>query len=165
MNVSFDWNEWFFILTTTIVFALFLFIRNYFHSVIVIMIWVYNVVYVSTIDYFLLATPFKLYFFGDNRTYELSGALFHLFMYPCASLIFLFAYDRWELYGQKTIWYILFWTGFSIFFEWLCIKNDVLTYTGWKIYYSIPTYPISALFLIILYRFIKNRLQELHSGI
>jgi hypothetical protein len=161
MNVTFDWNEWFFIITSSIAFSLFLLIRKYFPAVIVIIIWVYNVVYVSTIDYFLLATPFKLYYFSDNRTYELSGALFHLIMYPCASLLFLFGYDKWKLYGKKTVWYILFWTGFSVFFEWISVKNHALTYTGWKLYYSIPTYPISAVLLIVLFRFIKNKLQDL----
>jgi hypothetical protein len=161
MNVHFDWNEWFFIITTCVIFSLFLLIRNYFPAVIVIIIWVYNIVYVSTIDYFLLATPFKLYYFSDNRTYELSGALFHLIMYPCASLLFLFGYDKWRLHGKKMVLYILFWTGFSIFFEWVCVKNNALTYTGWKLYYSIPTYPLSAIFLILLFHFTKRKLHEI----
>lgn len=161
MNVSFDWNEWFFIISSSIMFIIFLPIRKYFSPVIVTIIWVCNVVYVSTIDYFLLATPFKLYMFGDNPTYELSGALFHFFMYPCASLLFLFGYDKWGLYGKKTVWYVLFWTGFSVFFEWICVKNHALTYTGWKLYYSIPTYPLTAVLLIIFFHFIKKKLQEL----
>lgn len=161
MNVTFDWNEWFFIITTTIIISLFLPIRTYFSPVIVVIIWIFNIAFVSTIDYFLLATPFKLYIFGDNPTYELSGALFHLFMYPCASIIFLYVYDKWELYGKKTVWYILFWTVFSLFFEWLTVKNHALTYTGWKLHYSIPFYPITAILLIILFRFTKKKLLEL----
>lgn len=91
MNVTFDWNEWFFILTSAIVILLFLPIRKYFPPVLVIIIWVYNLALVATIDYFLLATPFRMYIFGDNPTYELSGALFHFFMYPCSALIFYLA--------------------------------------------------------------------------
>lgn len=101
MNVTFDWNEWYFIITTSIIFALFLLIRKYFPPIIVIIIWVFNIGYVATIDYFLLATPFKLYFYGDNTSYELSGALYHLFIYPSASLLFLYGYDKFELYGKK----------------------------------------------------------------
>lgn len=160
MNVTFDWNEWFFIISTSIVILLFLPIRKYFPPAMVIIIWVYNLTFVATIDYFLVATPFKLYFFGDNLTYELSGALFHFFMYPFASLLFLFGYDKWELYEKKTIWYVLFWSGFSVFFEWLSVKNLALTYTGWKLVYSIPIYPITAVLLIILFRFAKNKLQD-----
>ncbi|MDQ0198734.1 hypothetical protein [Neobacillus ginsengisoli] len=161
MNFTFDWNEWFIIISSTIIFSMFLLIRKYFPPVLVIIIWVFNIEFVASIDYFLAATPFKLYYFSDNATYEASAALFHLFMYPSASLLFLYAYDKWELYGKKTVWYILFWTVYSLFFEWLCLKNHVLTYTGWKMYYSIPTYPISAIVLIILFRFIKKKLHEL----
>jgi hypothetical protein len=161
MNVTFDWNEWFFIITTTMILLLFYPIRKYFSPVMITIIWVWNIGFVSTIDYFLLATPFKLYIFGDNATYELSGALFHLFMYPCASIIFLYLYDKFEIYGKKTVWYILFWTGFSLFFEWLTVINHALTYKGWKLYYSIPFYPITAILLIILFRFSKKKLQQL----
>lgn len=161
MNVTFDWNEWFFIISSVIVILLYLPIRKYFHPVIVLTIWVSNITYVSTIDYFLLATPFKLYIFGDNSTYELSGALFHLIMYPCASLLFLFGYDKFQLSGRKTIWYILFWSAFAVFFEWISVQNHALTYKGWQLYYSIPTYPITSVFLIWFFHFIKKKLQDL----
>lgn len=165
MNVTFDWNEWFFIISSSAAILIFLFIRRYFPPVLVTIIWIYNITFVSSIDYFLLATPYKLYIFGDNPTYELSGALFHLFMYPIASLLFLYFYDKWKLYGVKTVWYILLWTGFSIFFEWVCVKNRALTYTGWKLYYSIPTYPIAAILLLILFHFIKKKLQDLSYNV
>lgn len=161
MNVTFDWNEWYFILTTAVVIILTLPIRKYFPPVIVIIIWIWNIGFVATIDYFLLATPFRLYIYGDNPTYEASGALYHLFMYPCASLLFLYGYDKFQLYGKKTFWYILLWTGFSLLFEWITVKNHALKYTGWKLYYSIPFYPVTAILLIILYRFTKKKLLEL----
>jgi hypothetical protein len=63
MNFTFDWNEWFFIVTTIIFLSLFLLIRKYFPPIIVNIIWVINIGLVSTIDYFLLATPFKLYIY------------------------------------------------------------------------------------------------------
>ena len=161
MNVTFDWNEWYFILTTAVVILFTLPIRKYFPLVIVIIIWIWNIGFVATIDYFLLATPFRLYIYGDNPTYEASGALYHLFIYPCASLLFLFGYDKFQLYGKKTVWYILFWTGFSLLFEWITVKNHALTYTGWKLYYSIPFYPVTAILLILLFRFTKKKLMEL----
>ncbi|MEO2077151.1 MAG: hypothetical protein ABGX20_17430 [Bacillus sp. (in: firmicutes)] len=161
MNFTFDWNEWYFILTTAAIIAFYLPIRKYFPPVIVIIIWVFNIGFVSTIDYFLLATPFKLYIYGDNPTYEASGALFHLFMYPCASLLFLYGYDKFQLYGKKTFVYIVGWTGFSLLFEWITVKNHALTYTGWKLYYSIPFYPTTAVLLILLFRFTKKKLLVL----
>ncbi|MEH7443669.1 hypothetical protein V7201_15260 [Bacillus sp. JJ1122] len=160
MNVTYDWNEWFFVISTFIVLLLFFPIRTYFSPVIVTLIWIYNIAMVSTIDYFLIATPFNMYYFGDNPTYELSGALFHLFMYPCASLIFLYIYDKFELYGKKTAWYILCWTGFALFYEWICVKNNALIYTGWKLQYSIPVYPAAAIALILFFHFVKRKSLE-----
>ncbi|WP_442598434.1 hypothetical protein [Neobacillus sp. D3-1R] len=161
MNVTFDWNEWYFIITTIIILSLFYPIRNYFPSILVLIIWVFCIGLVASIDYFLLATPFKMYYFSDNKTYELSGALYHLFMYPCASLLFLFGYDKWELYGKKTVVYILCWTGFSLFFEWLAVKNHALTYTGWKLFYSIPTYPIASILLLLVFHYSKKKLLDI----
>ncbi|REE90645.1 hypothetical protein A8990_106150 [Paenibacillus taihuensis] len=161
MNVKFDWNEWYFIITAAIALIVFLPIRKYFSLAMIVVIWMYNLVLVATIDYFFIATPFHLYYFGDNPTYELSGALYHFFMYPCCSVIFLFIYDKFELYGKKTIGYVVCWTAFSLFFEWLCVQNRVLNYTGWKLYYSIAFYPTAAIVLIALFRFTKGKLHEL----
>lgn len=155
MNVTFDWNEWFMIISSLGLFIVFLFIRKFFHPLFIIIIWVTNVAFVETIDYFLASTPFKWYYFSDNPSYEPSAALFHVILYPSFSFIFLYFYDKWSIQGFKLFMYLLFWTGFSLFFEWLCVLNNVLTYTGWKIYYSIPTYPISAMLLILFYKFIR----------
>lgn len=161
MNVTFDWNEWYFIITTAIPLLLFWPIRGYFPLALVVVIWIYNLALAATVDYFFIATPFHLYYYGDNPTYELSGALYHFFMYPCCSIIFLFMYDKFELYGWKTVWYIAGWSGFSLFFEWLCVQNHALHYTGWKIYYSIPVYPDAAVMLILLFRFTRRKVHEL----
>ncbi|MCM3575324.1 hypothetical protein M3172_19170 [Mesobacillus subterraneus] len=161
MNVKYDWNEWYFLISSVAALLTFWPIRKYFRPVIVLLIWMYNIFLVSSIDYFLIATPFKAYYFGDNPTYELSGALFHLFMYPCASLVFLYFYDKFELRGKKTVVYILGWTGFSVFYEWICVKNNALIYTGWKLLYSIPVYPVAAFLLILFFHFIRNKYQDL----
>lgn len=160
MNFTFDWNEWFMIISTGFLLVLFLMIRKYFHPVVTIVIWVFTIALVESLDYFLAATPFKLYYFSDNPTYEPSATLIHLMLYPSFSMIFLYIYDKWKLQGMKLFWYLVFWTVFSIFFEWLCLINRVLTYTGWKLYYSIPTYPVSALLLICLFHFIKKHLKD-----
>ncbi|TVY10750.1 hypothetical protein [Paenibacillus cremeus] len=161
MNVTFDWNEWFSILSSIGAILIFWPIRSYFSTVLLIVIFTYNLALVATIDYFLIATPFHLYYFGDNTSYEASGALFHFFMYPASSILFLFIYDKWKLYRLKTVWYILCWTAFSLFFEWLCVINHVLTYTGWKLPYSIPVYPAAAMMLLLVYHFAARHLHEL----
>jgi hypothetical protein len=127
----------------------------------IIIIWIFNIAFLETIDYFLAATPFELYYFGDNSTYEVSTALIHGFLYPSFSMIFLFFYDKFQLQGRKLALYILFWTVFSIFYEWLCVKNDVLIYTGWKLIFSIPFYPVSSVILIAVFHISKRQLKKI----
>ncbi|MDF2963713.1 MAG: hypothetical protein K0S39_5448 [Paenibacillus sp.] len=165
MNVIYDWNEWFMIISSVVLVSLYLCIRKYFHPIITIIIWVYSVAFVETIDYFLVGSPFKLYYFSDNETYEPSAVLIHLTQYPCSSLLFLYFYDRWKLNGYKCVGYILIWNGIAIFYEWLCLINKVLTYTGWKLVYSIPTYPISSILLITVFHFTKKHLNDPVSNV
>jgi hypothetical protein len=99
-----------------------------------------------------------VYYFSDNETYEPSAVIVHLTQYSCSSMLFLYFYDKWKLSGMKLIAYILAWTGIAILYEWICIINHVLTYTGWKLLYSIPTYPISAILLLLVFHFTKKHL-------
>lgn len=160
MNWTFDWNEWFMIVTSLVGAIVIFSLRKHFQSVVFILIWIYSIALVETIDYALAATPFFVYFCGDNLTYEPAVALIHLFLYPSFSFIFLFFYDKWKIRGKKTIPYLLLWNVFSVFFEWINVKNGVITYIEWKIYYSIPTYPIACFLLIKVYHFIQKHLSD-----
>ncbi|MGX6445807.1 hypothetical protein ACWM35_21530 [Neobacillus sp. K501] len=160
MNWQFDWNECFMIVTSIIAFSIMLLLRKHFHNITFIIIWIYSVAFVQTVDYFLAASPFRVYYCADNITYEPAGAMIHLFLYPAFSFIFLFFYDRWNISGKNLILYLLVWDIFSIFFEWLNVINGVFTYTSWHIYYSIFVYPVSSLLLIKVYLFVKTQLMK-----
>lgn len=155
---TFDWNEWFMFISSFIVFAFFLFIRKHFNQVTTIIVWVFTIVYVESLDYFIAGNPFELYYFGDNESYEITTTVIHLFLYPSFSMIFLYFYDKWNIRGGRLFLYLFAWTIISVFYEWICLKANVLTYTGWKLFYSIPTYPISSLVLIGLYHYVKREL-------
>lgn len=158
MNFTWDWNEWFMMISAIVCLAIYFPIRKFFHPIVTIIIWIFSIAFVESIDYFLAGSPFTTYYFSDNPTYEPSTVIFHLTVYPSFSLIFLYFYAKWQLRGIKFVWYLIFWTALSIFYEWICVLNRVLVYTGWKLLYSIPTYPISALILICLYHYIKKHL-------
>lgn len=160
MGYSFDFNEWFTLLTSILVTGVFWGIRKHFRPMVVGMIWVFNVTFVATLDYGLASTPFDLYYCMDNETYEFMGALAHVFLYTPFSFIFLYFYDRWSIRGQRLVLYLLGWTCFSVFFEWITIQTGFITHTGWNLWYSIPTYPLSALILIRVYHFLQAHLRE-----
>ncbi len=159
MNFTWNGNEWFMLTTSALAFAGTLLIRRHFRPVAFIMIWLFAIAYVESIDYAIAGTPFRLYYCADNETYEPAAAMIHIFLYPGFVFFFLYLYDRWRIRGKQLVFYILAWTAFSILFEWINVKAGVFTYTGWKIAYSIPTYPISAAVTLCLYRYIERHLR------
>ena len=160
MNYKIDLNEWVMITSSLVVLCIVLGIRKHFHPVVTIMVWIFTIAFVESIDYFLAATPFKVYYCGDNVTYEPVTGVIHLFLYPGFSIIFLYLYDKWRSRGIRRIYIYVFWTVFATLFEWGFLETGVFTYTGWKLYYSILTYPFSGWILIKLYDFIKKSLVK-----
>ncbi len=159
MNFTWDGNEWFMLATSVIVFAITLLIRRHFRPLTFFMIWLFAIAYVESIDYAIAGTPFQLYYCADNESYEPAAAMIHLFLYPGCVFIFLYLYDKWRIRGKNQVWYILAWTAVSVLFEWINVLAGVFTYTGWMIVFSIPTYPISAVITICLYRYIERHLR------
>jgi hypothetical protein len=160
MNFHFDWNEWFVVICSVVAMTMFFMIRKHFKPMTVVMIWMFNFVFVASLDYGLAATPFELYYCGDNETYEPIATFAHLFLYPPFSFLLLYLYDKWNLGEKKRrlpfVLYLACWTVFSVFFEWLHILSGFFVYTGWSVYYSLPMYPLSALLLLRIYHFIEQ---------
>jgi hypothetical protein len=75
MNWTFDGNEWFMRLTSLVAFSFVLMIRKHFQTVVFIVIWIYSIAFVETIDYALAGSPCKVYYCADNLTYEPAAAL------------------------------------------------------------------------------------------
>ncbi|NRD76818.1 hypothetical protein HPT25_04840 [Bacillus sp. BRMEA1] len=160
MNWHFDWNEGFMFSTSLIGLFVILSLRKHFDKMVFIIIWVYSLAFVETIDYSVAASPFRYYYCGDNKTYEPSAAAIQLFLYPCFSYLFLFFYERWNITEKKLIVYFLAWDLLSVFFEWINVINGVFTYTGWHLFYSAFVYPISCALLLIVYHFTKTQLKK-----
>ncbi|WP_438444216.1 hypothetical protein [Gorillibacterium sp. sgz5001074] len=161
MNFRFDGNEWFVVVCSIVLLTCVWIIRKHFPPMLMVLLWIYNLAFVATIDYALAATPFHIYDCLDNETYEPMATYAHLFMYTPYSFIFLYFYDKWSISRRKLslLLYLTLLTGVAILFEWICLKFRFLDYSsGWKLYWSIPTYPMAALLLIRTYRFLTNHL-------
>jgi hypothetical protein len=158
MNFVFDGNEWFMLGTSFAAVCLFLSIRKHFRPVALFTIWLFQVAQVETVDYALAASPFEAYYCADNETYEPAAAVIHLFLYPCFAFFFLYFYDKLKIRGsgERLAAYLAVWTAISIAFEWINVLAGVFTYTGWKLLYSIPVYPIAQLVLLALSRFLEK---------
>lgn len=163
MNFHFDGNEWFVVACSIVLLTWVWSIRKHFSPMQIFLLWVYQFTLVATLDYALAATPFHLYDCMDNETYEPMAAYAHLFVYTPFSFIFLYYYDKWAINRSifVTVLYLMLLTSFSVFFEWICLRFGFLNYSmGWNMYWSIPTYPASALLLLRVNRFIKNQLGQ-----
>ena len=162
MDFKFNFNEWYVLISSIIMMSFFFVIRKHFSSIVILMLWIFNVVFVATIDYAIAATPFHVYDCLDNETYEPMAAFAHVFLYTPFSFVFLYFYDKWKIRDGigRLIVYLIAWTCVAICFEWLSIQARFLTYHGWKIFYSFPTYPISALILIKVYHFLNRNLPS-----
>ena len=82
--------------------------------------------------------------------------LLAIFMYfPATNLLFLnyFPFNKNRL---KKLSYLLFWTLFSITFEWFSRKTYFFYYNGWKLWYSTLLYPFIFLILLINLKFIQR---------
>lgn len=160
MHYVWNWNEWNVVILSAVVMSVFLTIRKHFRPIVIAMVWLFSATYLSTLDYALAATPFHLYDCGDNATYEPITAIAYLFMYSPFSFAVLYTYDKWEVRGKKLALFLAGWTCFSVFFEWLNIQIGFFHYTYWRLYYSVPFYPVSVLILIQVYRYILKHLPK-----
>lgn len=161
MNFHWDWNEWFVVICSAAMMTVFFSIRKHFDAIAIVPIWAFNFVFVASLDYALAATPFELYYCGDNVTYEPIATLAHAFLYPPFSFLFLYLYDKWNLGDRRNrtrlVYFFAGWTAFSVFFEWLHGLSGFFVYTGWELYYSIPLYPLSGFIILKIYRFIQHQ--------
>lgn len=151
MNWDFDYNEWFVVITAVVCLILFLSIKKRLPSSVIVIIWLSAALYIEVLDYFLAARPFDLYDFLDGPEYQPSLAIIHFFIIPPLCVLLLHFYDKWKLRGIRLFLYLLCWTGVSVLYEWLCLKNGVLHYNDWNLLYSIPTYPVTCLIFIWIF--------------
>lgn len=50
MNFKFDFNEWYVLISSIILMSFFFIIRKHFPYLVILILWIFNVVYVATID-------------------------------------------------------------------------------------------------------------------
>jgi hypothetical protein len=96
------------------------------------------------------------WYFGKGVDFGTFLIIFGL--YPQVNMIFLnfFPYNK-----KHKLIYILGWSVFALFYEWLIVKINVFHYGVWKLWYSIPVYPLLYFILFLNLLFIRrlNRMK------
>jgi hypothetical protein len=86
------------------------------------------------------ADKYNLYCFFQPKVIEVQTFLILLGIYPAATMLIMNWFPYRKSWTNKAL-YILAWSLFSVFYEWLCIKNGFLHYVHWKLWYSALSYP------------------------
>jgi hypothetical protein len=97
---------------------------------------------------------YDAYYFFDPWFIELESLWVLLGIYPAAAMIIV----NWFPYNgskYKKLLYLLGWSVFSSFYEWLSLKAGFLHYHHWKLWYSAILYPFLYSTLFLNLRFVK----------
>lgn len=154
-----NWNEGFLIMSGILSLLVAIPISRKMNLIVVILIWLACLVYTETVDY-ILAADFDLYDFLNNPYYEPALAITHFIIYPSAGIVMLYFYLKINHRKRYVLIYFIGWTAFSVFFEWINVVNGVITYKGWKLIYSVPTYPITMFLEIQFYNLVILLLKK-----
>jgi hypothetical protein len=153
MPQPFDHNEWMILSTLIITYLAITLIPKRFPIHITVLVLACSLIMAKGTNHIVGSPPLDFYDFNDTPQFDLFDFLIW-FTYPPFGYFFVYMYDKWKFQGVKTFFYIVVWTSFSVFFEWLTLKAHVFTYKGWKLEYSIPVYLIVLSIYIVFFKFI-----------
>jgi hypothetical protein len=75
-------------------------------------------------------------------------------IYPAINILFLNYFPLQKAMIYKTV-YVLGWSGFAICYEWVAVQTEFFNYSGWKLLYSVPIYPVLYIILIYNLKFVR----------
>jgi hypothetical protein len=100
------------------------------------------------------ADRFELYYFFKPKIIEFQTFWVLFGIYPAATLLIINGYPYKKSRIKKAL-YILAWSIFSTFYEWLSLKSGFLHYVHWKLWYSAILYPFLYTGLLLNLYFIR----------
>jgi hypothetical protein len=98
----------------------------------------FGIFWAETSDRF--ADKYNLYYFFQPKLIEAQTFLILLGVYPAATMMIINWFPYRKSRTNKAL-YILAWSLFSVFYEWLSLKSGFLHYVHWKLWYSALSYP------------------------
>lgn len=101
----------------------------------------------------ILGATYDLFDYGGDKDITVPDLLFEATMAPFAGIIFLNFMPKEK---KKFFLYTLLWTFLATVFEWLSVKNELLDYKGWNLFFSIPFYPLTSIFLRLHLAFLRR---------
>jgi hypothetical protein len=99
----------------------------------------FGIFWANVVDRF--TDKYHMYYFFENINFISFRTLWVLLgIYPAATMIIINWYPFNKTWFKKIL-YILAWSVFSTFYEWLSLKSGFLHYQNWKLWHSALLYP------------------------
>lgn len=147
-------NEWFVIISIIASYPVFFLLRRSFPVSMIILIVLFSATIARMADHVLAGPPLDLYDLMDSGKYDLFDILSYLLYGPFA-YIFLYIYEKINIRGMYTFFYIVALSIFSVAFEWITILFGIFTFKEWRSIYSFPVYLFVHSLTILYYRFLR----------
>jgi hypothetical protein len=156
---SFDWNEWFVIIVFISLHLLVWLAPKIFKWIDGIAYYLYGIGVVTFWDHTLSVRPWDLYDVNDNSKFQLIDFTYYVMNGPY-SYFFIYFYVKLKIKGYTNILYLLIWSSFALFLEWVGVKLGMFHYDkGYKMYWSFPIYLFVQMVLIIYFHVIQRKNQ------
>jgi len=153
---SFDWNEWFVIITLLSLNLLILITPKIFSMIEGIAHYLFGITVVHFFDHTTSVRPWDFYDVNDSSKYQLMDFTYYVMNGPF-SYLFIYLYSKLRIKGFQMILYILIWSSFGLLAEWIGVKIGLFHYDkGYKMYWSFPIYMLIQTIQIIYYHIIQK---------
>ncbi|WP_223701161.1 hypothetical protein [Sutcliffiella deserti] len=137
-------------------FVIFLLPKQFDNAFISFLLISYGVVSATLFDNTIGASPFDFYDIMDGPKYTIMDIWAYL-IYGPYGYAFIYFYEKYKFQGKSLIFYIIVWTCFGMFIEWINVLMNVFTYkAGYKWIFSIPIYLFVQSFCLMFYKYIKK---------
>ncbi|RXT07989.1 hypothetical protein [Ammoniphilus sp. CFH 90114] len=164
MSLALTLNDWFILTFSALSVIIYAFIKPLFPKPIRISIWIYIIFLVQSVDYILGVKPYDLYDFMDKPRWEFTYGISHFTLYPVLGYLFLHFYYKNNYKGLKLVTYILICAILSVLFEWTTVQFNVLTYKGWKLWYSGVVYILVFISEVYYFEWIQSLYRKHKKG-
>jgi hypothetical protein len=153
---KFDQNEGF-VLITLLLSIIFIFICPKRMPIsITILIMIFSLTIARLADHLLSSPKIDLYSMMDSGKYEFFDLILY-FLYAPFGYFFVYVYEKLKVNGYLTTIYILLWSLFGTFFEWISVNFEVFEYKEWELKYSFTVYVFTQAITLLLYGYLRKQ--------
>lgn len=154
-------NELYIVCTLLTAFLISVKLPQKFPAAITVLIFTFSAFIGLTADHILAISPYDIYDVNDSPHFEFWDFIYYS-MYGFSGYFFLYLYQHWRIRGILTIGYIVLWSIFSVFYEWIAVIVGIFDFSkGYRMQYSFPVYLFIQTFFLIFFYFVMKEYDKL----